>query len=354
MTKKTPFDPAADSRSVTLEHVARVAGVSRATVSRVVNGSTSVAPALRKAVEKAIAATNYVPNRAARSLVTRTTDSIALLVSEPDHPAGGVPFVGRVFNDPHFGRIASGLLATLRPRGIQLVLMVANDEESRGSVLHYLRGGHVDGVVLLSNRAGDPLPAVLAEERIPVVLSARPPEPMPISYVEADQRAGVTLAVDRLVALGRRRIATITGPLDEPPGRERLDAFRESLGRHGLTESAFVEGHFTQIGGTRAMRGLLEAAPDADGVFIASDLMALGAMPVLHQHGLRVPEDVAVIGFDDSSAALACEPPLTTVRQPVEEMAGRMAELLLAQIATPDAARQSSWFQPSLVVRESA
>jgi DNA-binding LacI/PurR family transcriptional regulator len=354
MTNRTPRDRATRRRSVTLDHVAQVAGVSRATVSRVVNGSPAVAPAIRRAVEKAIAETNYVPNRAARSLVTRTTDSIALLVSEPNDPSGGVPFVGRVFNDPHFGRIASGLLAMLRPRGIQLVLMVANDEESRTQVLHYLRSGHVDGVVLLSNRSSDPLPAVLAEEGIPVVLSARPPTPLPIGYVEADQRAGVALAVDRLVGLGRRRIATITGPLDEPPGHERLDAFRESLRRHGLTEAGVAEGHFTQIGGVRAMRDLLDTAPEMDGVFIASDLMALGAMPVLQQHGCRVPEDIAVIGFDDSNAALACEPPLTTVRQPVEEMSGRMAELLLAQIDAPDAAVQSSWFTPSLVIRDSA
>lgn len=258
-----------------------------------------------------------------------------------------------MFTDPHFGRIASGLLATLRPRAIQLVLMVVNDAESRAQVLTYLRRGHVDGVVLLSNRAEDPLPAILAAERIPAVLAARPPQPLPISYVEADQRAGVAMAVDRLVRTGRRRIASITGPLDEPAGQERLAAFRDSLRRHGLAEAGVAEGHFTQFGGTRAMRELLAGVPDLDGVFIASDLMALGAMPVLHQRGLRVPRDVAVIGFDDSSAALACEPPLTTVRQPVEEMAGRMAELLLAQFAAPDSARQSSWFQPNLVIRAS-
>jgi DNA-binding LacI/PurR family transcriptional regulator len=350
MAKKTP----ADGRPVTLEHVARVAGVSRATVSRVVNRSPTVDPALRRAVEKAIAATKYVPNRAARSLVTRTTDSVALLVSEAEPTPGASPFVGRVFTDPYFGRIVSGLLDELRPRSRQLVLMVVDDAESRSLALNYLQQGHVDGAIVLSTHPEDPLPALLAEARVPVVLSSRPLRPIPISYVEADQRSGVALAVDRLVAIGRRRLATVTGPLDTAPGRERLAAFQESLARHGLPLGPMAEGDFTQAGGAAAMRRLLAEHAELDGVFVASDLMAAGALPVLTRTGRRVPEDVAVIGFDDSSAALSCDPPLTTVRQPVEEMAGHMAQLLLRQIAEPESTLQSSVFQPALVVRDSA
>lgn len=348
--------------NVTLEDVARVAGVSRATVSRVVNGSTTVDPALRKVVEKAIASTRYVPNRAARSLVTRTTGSIALVVSEEGrqtarrHSAAeeNAPFVGRIFSDPFFGRIVSGVMQRIRPRGVQLALMLVDDDESRDQLLAYVRQGHVDGVVLISTHAEDPLPKMLAEAQVPAVVSAKPAQPVQISYVEVDQRAGVSLAVDHLVEHGRRRIATISGPLDTPPGRERLSAFRERLAVHGLTEAACVEGDFTQAAGSAAMRQLLTDAPDMDAVFIASDLMALGAMPVLYRAGLRVPEELALIGFDDSSAALACDPPLTTVRQPVEEMASQMANLLLEQISDPARTLQSSMFQPTLVVRGSS
>ncbi|MEZ0093807.1 LacI family DNA-binding transcriptional regulator [Streptacidiphilus sp. EB129] len=342
------------SGSVTLEDVARVAGVSRATVSRVINGSTTVDPAMRVLVENAVAATDYVPNRAARSLVTRRTDSIALVVSEAEQREVADPFLGRVFTDPFFGRVVTGVMEAIRPRGVQLVLMLVDDAASRAGLVGYLRQGHVDGVVLICGHAADPLPGMLADSRVPAVLSGRPGQPTPITFVEADQRAGAVLAVDHLVATGRRRIATLAGPLDMPSAQERLAGFREALAGHGLAEAGMVEGDFTQAGGAAAMRALLEQAPGFDAVFVGSDLMALGALPVLGRAGLRVPEDVALVGFDDSSAALACDPPLTTVRQPLEEMAARMAQLLLRQITEPGETQESVLFRPTLVLRESA
>jgi DNA-binding LacI/PurR family transcriptional regulator len=343
------------SRPATLEDVALVAGVSRATVSRVINGARTVDPAMREAVERAVATTRYVPNRAARSLVTRRTDSIALVVSEREERAVSGPFIGRIFTDPHFGRVISGLLAQLRPAGVHMVLMLADDEPSREQLVGYLRQGHVDGVVLISSHADDPLPALLSGSRLPAVLASRPMRPeTPIAYVDVDQPAGARLAVEHLVRLGRRRLATVCGPLDMPAGQERLAGFRAALAEHGLSEAACVEGDFTQAGGAAAMRELLTTRPDLDGVFIASDLMALGALQVLHRLDRRIPGDVAVVGFDDSAAALSCDPRLTTVRQPVEEMAGEMARLLLRQINAPAGPVQSVTFQPSLVVRESA
>ena len=349
MNRKPP-----SNGSVTLEDVARVAGVSRATVSRVINGSTTVDPAMRRLVEDAVAATDYVPNRAARSLVTRRTDSIALVVSEAEQRTVADPFLGRMFTDPFFGRMVTGVMEVIRPRGVQLVLMLVDDADSRTHLVSYLRQGHVDGVVLISGHAADPLPGLLADAAVPAVLSGRPGQPTPISFVEADQRAGTVLGVEHLVATGRRRIATLTGPLDMPSAQERLAGFRQAMAEHGLEEAGMVEGDFTQAGGAAAMRLLLEQAPDLDAVFIASDLMALGAVPVLNRAGRRIPEDVALVGFDDSSAALACDPQLTTVRQPLEEMAARMAELLLQQIAEPAESLQSVVFHPTLVVRGSA
>ncbi|WP_042404036.1 LacI family DNA-binding transcriptional regulator [Streptacidiphilus carbonis] len=349
MNRKPP-----SSGSVTLEDVARVAGVSRATVSRVINGSTTVDPAMRRLVEDAVAATDYVPNRAARSLVTRRTDSIALVVSEAEQRNVADPFLGRMFTDPFFGRMVTGVMEVIRPRGVQLVLMLVDDADSRTHLVSYLRQGHVDGVVLISGHAADPLPGLLAEAAVPAVLSGRPGQPTTISFVEADQRAGTVLAVEHLVAAGRRRIATLTGPLDMPSAQERLAGFRQAMAAHGLEEAGMVEGDFTQAGGAAAMRRLLEQSPELDAVFIASDLMALGAVPVLNRAGRRIPEDVALVGFDDSSAALACDPQLTTVRQPLEEMAARMAQLLLQQIMEPAEPLQSVVFQPTLVVRGSA
>jgi DNA-binding LacI/PurR family transcriptional regulator len=341
-------------RPATLEDVALVAGVSRATVSRVINGAQTVDPALRRAVERAIANTRYVPNRAARSLVTRRTGSIALVVSEEERRTVADPFIGRMFTDPYFGRVVSGLLEVLRPVGVQMLLMLADDDVSRTQLVSYLQQGHVDGVILISSHAADPLPAMLTSTRLPAVLSGRPPQPTRISYVDADQQAGARLAADHLAGLGRRRIGTVSGPMDMPAGQDRLAGFRAAMAAHGNHEVISVEGDFTQAGGAAAMKRLLGELPDLDGVFIASDLMALGALPVLHGQGRRLPEDVAVVGFDDSSAALACSPPLTTVRQPVEEMAAEMARLLLRAINEPGRPAQSVIFQPTLVVRQSA
>ncbi|MFF9687601.1 LacI family DNA-binding transcriptional regulator [Streptomyces sp. NPDC014623] len=342
-------------RPATLEDVAAVAGVSRATVSRVINGATTVDPALRRVVEEAVATTGYVPNRAARSLVTRRTDSIALVVSERERRPVSEPFIGRMFSDPHFGRVVGGLMDVLRPAGIQMVLMLADDEASRNQLLSYLRQGHVDGVVLISSHADDPLPGLLHDTRLPAVLAGRPRDASPLTCVEADQRAGARMAADHLAALGRRRIATVAGPQDMPAGQVRLTGFLDALEQHGIGDVVTAEGDFTHAGGASAMRELLRERPDMDGVFIASDLMALGALPVLLRAGREVPGDVAVVGFDDSNAAVACDPPLTTVRQPVEEMAAEMAGLLLKQIGSPgDGPAPSVVFRPTLVRRESA
>ncbi|MDT0447273.1 LacI family DNA-binding transcriptional regulator [Streptomyces johnsoniae] len=350
MTTEPPSPP----RPVTLEHVARAAGVSRATVSRVINGESTVDPRLRKLVEEAIARTRYVPNRAARSLVTRRTDSVALVVSEREQRDVSGPFVGRMFSDPYFGRVVTGLLEVARPRGVQVMLMLADDEASRTQLLGYLRQGHVDGVVLISSHAADPLPRLLASTALPAVLAGRPAAPTAITYVDADQRAGALLAAEHLAATGRRRVGAIAGPQDMTVAQERLAGFRAAMAEHGLPEVLWAEGDFTQVSGALGMKRLLDRCPDLDAVFVASDLMALGAVAALHRHGRRVPDDVAVVGFDDSSSALACDPPLTTVRQPVEEMAAEMARLLLRQIDTGERPLPSVVFPSALVVRQSA
>ena len=340
----------------TLEHVAQVAGVSRATVSRVINNVRNVDPALAQAVRDAVEATGYVPNQAARSLVTRRTNSVALVISEGEHRTVTVadPFVGRIFTDPFFGRVVSGLFSVLRPRGVNLVLMFVETDEMRRQLLGYLRQGHVDGVLLVSSHAQDPLPRLLTESGLPAVLSERPPSALRISYVDSPQGGGARLAADHLAARGCRRVATISGPMDMPAGRDRLDGFREAMSRHGYPYIPAAGGDFTQESGSAAMAQLLDEYPEVDGVFAANDLMALGAITVLHERGRRIPEDVAVVGFDDSHAALLCRPALTTVHQPVEKMAAQMARLLLDRIDSPELPVASAVFDPTLVVRASA
>jgi DNA-binding LacI/PurR family transcriptional regulator len=186
------------------------------------------------------------------------------------------------------------------------------------------------------------------------VLFARPTPPVPISYVDVAHRAGAELAAGHLVARGCRRVATISGPLDVPASRDRLAGFRDAMARHGHAPVPNETGNFTHDSGEAAMVRLLAAAPEVDGVFVANDLMAQGALGVLHRAGRRVPADVAVVGFDDSSPARSCRPQLTTVRQPVEDMGAEMARLLLAHIENPATPPRSVIFDPTLVIRESA
>ncbi|MEV6477055.1 LacI family DNA-binding transcriptional regulator [Streptomyces sp. NPDC051657] len=371
----------------TLEDVARAAGVSRATVSRVVNGVRNVDPVIQEAVRRAVSVTGYTPNRAARSLVTRRADAIALVVSgagvEPeasrrdssagasgdgdgggagaraagkDEDSGGSSgsFTAQVFADPFFGRVVTGVVDYLRPRGMHPVLMFAETSRAREEVVAYLRQGSADGALVVSTHAEDPLPGLIADAGLAAVLYARPARPVPVSYVDLAHQDGARLAAEHLLDRGCRRIATISGPLDVPAGHARLTGFRDTMARHGHPYIPVVEGRFTQESGETAMERLLAEHPDLDGVFAANDLMALGACHVLREHGRSIPGDVAVVGFDDSSAALACRPPLTTVRQPVEGMAAEMTRLLLDRLARPDGPVTSVIFEPELVVRGSA
>jgi DNA-binding LacI/PurR family transcriptional regulator len=332
--------------SPTLEEVAALAGVSRATVSRVVNGSPKVSPAVRAQVERAVAKLGYVPNRAARSLVTRRADSVALVVSEPHT---------RFLSEPFFAGMVRGVSAALAETGVQLLLLIDHDLPDRGRLERYVVGGQVDGVLLASLHGDDPLPGILERAGVPAVLVGRPAGAGPASYVDADNRGGARQAVDHLARRGRRRIAAIAGPQDMGVGQDRLHGYRDGLQAAGLTgDDDLVEaGDFTEVGGAAAMARLL-ARPGrpVDAVFAASDLMAAGALRALRAAGRRVPDDVAVVGFEDSAVARYAQPPLTTVRQPIEEMSRQATRLLLAKVAG-EAAGMHLVLDVELVVRAS-
>ncbi|WP_306203998.1 LacI family DNA-binding transcriptional regulator [Actinoplanes sp. RD1] len=330
----------------TLEAVARRAGVSRATVSRVVNGSTTVAVAIRDAVNQAVRELGYVPNQAARSLVTHRTESIALILPET---------ANRVFSDDlFFPAMIRGVSTELEAADKQLVLMMAGSSASHDRVERYAMAGHVDGVMFASVHGADPLPGVLARLGIPVVCSGRPMGGEPtVSYVDVDHIEGVATAVRHLLRAGRRRIATVAGPQDMVAGIDRLAGYRAALAEAGQPE--LVEaGDFTRESGLYAMRRLLAADPELDAVFVASDMMAHGALQALREAGRRVPADVAVIGFDDVEISRISDPPLTTVRQPIVEMGRTMARQMLGLVDGRTDLPGSVVLPTELVVRASA
>jgi DNA-binding LacI/PurR family transcriptional regulator len=333
-------------RPPTIEEVARAAGVGRGTASRVVNGSAHVSPGARAAVRKAVEDLGYVPNRAARSLVTRRTDTVALVVSEPGD---------RLFGDPFFAATLRGIGERLAESSYQLLLTMTASEGDRERVATYLTDRHVDGVLLLSLHAEDDLAARLEARGVPTVCGGRPTASHPDCVVDVENRAGGRAAVEHLLARGRRRIAVVAGPQDMASAHDRLLGAREAWAAAGLDPGGLlvVPGDYSEVSGEQGVHALLARGERPDAVFAASDLMAVGAMRALRSGGLRVPEDVAVVGFDDSPVCRHTEPELTTVRQPVVELGRVMADLLVTRMSGGDVPEETV-LPTELVVRGSS
>ncbi|CAL9405463.1 HTH-type transcriptional repressor CytR [Streptomyces sp. enrichment culture] len=331
----------------TLEQVAALAGVGRGTVSRVVNNEAGVKESTRLAVQRAIAELGYVPNLAARSLAGRRADAVALVMTERDW---------RLFGEPFFSETVTAVGDALTDTSVQLLLTLVRTDAERQRFVEYARGGRVDGVLLMSVRAEDRLPDMLADAGLPTVLLGRRSGDERVTYVDADNVGGARDAVAHLLRGGRRSIAAITGPLGMYVAQCRLRGYHQALADAGLPADASwtVEGDFTEASGRRAMTELLRRHPDVDAVLAASDTMAAGALAVLRTAGRRVPDDVAVIGFDDFQLARHTDPPLTTVRQPLEEIGHTMVRLLLEEMEQPEVAWRHVILRTRLVVRESA
>jgi DNA-binding LacI/PurR family transcriptional regulator len=326
----------------TIRDVAAAAGVSRGTVSRVINGGHWVSPSALAAVEEAIRTTGYSMNQHARSLATGRSNSVAFLLTEAQH---------LLFEDPNFSILLRGAAQALAARGMPLLLMVAGTPAEQKQVLEYVGAGHVDGVLLISSHAGSPVLKSLVRQEIPTIACDIPLGfESTVGHVAADDLGGGRRMTRHLLDTGRTRIATITGPLDTPGGRLRLEGYRAELG-DAYDDSLVAHGDYTRQGGTAAMRELLERRPDLDAVFVGSDLMATGAMQVLRESGRSVPGDVAVGGFDDSGLAATLDPALTTMRQPFERISAEMVRLLLDVVEGADPATIT--LPTSLVVRAS-
>ncbi|WP_329049071.1 LacI family transcriptional regulator [Amycolatopsis sp. NBC_01488] len=328
----------------TLADVARAAGVSTATASRVLNGFPRVRPKTRKQVESAMSALGYARQRAARATAGRT-GSVALVVCEE---------VLRLFADPYFARISAGAGKKLTEAGLQLVLLtVPATENYQAPVVRYLDGGHVDGALVVGMHGRRPLD--LDWLGIPVVFGGRPVrEGDCSSYVDVDNRGGARRATQRLIDAGRRTVATIAGPQDMTAGVDRLLGYRQAVVGAGHADRGLVVfGDFGQASGEHATHRLLDRRPHVDAIFAASDMMAVGALRALHRAGRRVPGDVAVIGFDDLPIGRRTDPPLTTVRQPIEEMGARMTGELLAMLGG-SAAPRCAVLDTKLILRATA
>ncbi len=313
-----------DSSRPTLDQVAAAAGVSRATASRAINGGNKVSPDAQAAVDAAIARLGYIPNRAARSLVTKRADSIGLIIPEPDE---------RVLSDPFFASVIRGLNVALKGTEIQLVLLIAQPGDPASRLARYLNNGHLDGAIVVSHHKGDEYEDVIAGSRIPCVIMGRPFDTARgLTYIDMQNRAGGQLATEHLIAQGRTNIAHIGGPQDMTAGVDRKKGWRDALKGAGLVPGPVVTGDFTTVAGYEGMTEILEQDPSIDAVFAGSDLIALGAIQVLRERGLRIPQDIAIVGFDNLGVSATTDPPLTSVTNSVKEMARWAANELLIKV----------------------
>lgn len=228
------------------------------------------------------------------------------------------------------------------------------DATDQARLIRYARGGHLDGVILLSLHGADPLPSLLQSAGIPVVLGGRPLRPVPdLTTIDVDNDMGARLAVEHLISCGRRRIAHLAGAQDMCAGIDRLAGYRRAVESAGLAPTFVAHADFGEPTATRATEELLRHAPQLDALYAASDIMAAAAMAVLRAAGRRVPDDVAVIGNDDLDIAKHTVPPLTTVRQPVDQVAAALVAALAARITGRDGP-ETAVFAPELVIRGSS
>ncbi|MEV5414091.1 LacI family DNA-binding transcriptional regulator [Thermopolyspora sp. NPDC052614] len=328
----------------TLAQVAAAAGVSPATASRVLTGSVRVSTSARRQVHEAMSQLGYVRRRAPRGggAPRRSDRAVAVVVCDPIH---------RVFAEPFYARLLGAADDVLGKHGVAMMVMGAAATTST-TAAPPLVSGAVNGVLLVGARSRHPLAITLAASGVAVRCVGRPPDDIDLPYIDVNNVDGARQAAEHLLLRGRRHIAVIAGPATFPAARDRLDGFRAALRAAGIGDGPVAYGDFTHASGVHAARLLLQRMPHLDAIFAANDTMAAAAIGVLRDAGRKVPDDVAVVGFDDSSIARHLRPPLTTIRQPIEDLASIAVRLLLAGMSgeTP---KDNPILPAELVVRES-
>jgi DNA-binding LacI/PurR family transcriptional regulator len=332
-----PSRPSPNGRRLTIGDVATLAGVSSGTVSRVLNGKRWVSDEARHAVEEAIRATGYRPNAQARGLKLRRTGIIAVVLGEK---------IDRLFGDPNFAVLLRGISQSLSDRGLSMVLLLAGEENDRERAFDLTSSGQVDGAIFVSWYDEQATVEALERVGVPVVFCGDPAAaPLGTSIVCSDDLTASMRIVQHLQSRGRSRIAMIAHSTPE-----RIDGYRRALGDEA--DDAIIEyGDYSRESGYAAMKRLLASDAGIDAVFAANDLMAAGALDALREAGLRVPQDIAVAGFDDSDIATKVEPHLTTMRQAFDRISAELTRVLCEQIEGNPGAQVR--VATELVIRES-
>ncbi|MEO0016243.1 MAG: hypothetical protein RL589_724 [Actinomycetota bacterium] len=321
-----PYENSSAQPDVTIDLIAKTAGVSRATVSRVMNGSAKVSPERVKAVKKAIAKYNYTPNATARRLAGGKSGLIALLMEESSE---------EFFLNPFWGQVVQGFSSTISDAGLHPLLLIRPKSGTEDSLFSTLQAGQMDGIAIFSwHRPLRSFEKVL-DPKLAVVFGGDLGGSKKYPFVDVDNVKGGFLATKHLIDIGCKSIVTITGDLKLQSGRDRLEGYEKAITSSGLklNEQLVIHGDYTQSKAEELIRQLIKKKIKFDGVFAGNDLSAMGAINVLLQNGIQVPGKVKVVGFDDSPIASRNQPSITTIRQPIRELGAEVAQSLLAILA---------------------
>lgn len=328
----------------TMKDVARLAGVSTSTVSHVINNDRFVSEAIREKVDAAITSLNYAPSAVARSLKLKQTRTIGMLITAS--------------TNPFYSELVRGVERSCFERGYSLVLCnTEGDEQRMNRNLETLMQKRVDGLLLLCTETHQPSQVIMSRyPSIPTVMMDWAPFDGDSDLIQDNSLLGGMMATEYLIHKGMTRIACITGPLDKTPSRLRLEGYREAMARAGLTirNGDEIESDFEFGGGLTAMQRLLAMDERPQAVFIGNDAMAVGAYQALYQAGLSIPQDMAIVGYDDIELARYMTPPLTTIHQPKDELGELAIDVLIHRIADPSLQQQRLQLTPVLMERGSA
>lgn len=331
--------------SITLDKVAELAGVSRSTVSRVVNSQAGVRADVRRHVQQVIEETGYRPNLAARALASNRSGIISLVVPHA---------FSTLFSDPFFPNLIQGIALECNQHDLSLSLFLFHSEDEEERLTNRIANTSiVDGVIIASSHFDDPLIPHLIANNVPLVVISRQDKYPQVNFVDVDNFNGGYAATTHLLRRNFLRVAHISGPQNMASSVDRLKGYKKALldRRRPVQEEFIIEGDYTEASGYAAMQQLLRVNPEA--VFTASDQMALGALRAIREAGLQVPQDIAIVGFDDLLPPNTAHPRLTTIRQPVVQIGREAVNVLIDVIKNGPTPPNRIILDTQLVIRES-